>query len=123
MVRYDMTDEEKRVPLAFFRTAADGEPVREWLQDLSKEERKKLGEGLKELEYGWPIGMPLCRPMGKGLHELRVSLESKREARVLFVVKDEQLIALHGFVKKSKKTPKADLDLARQRQRELEKKT
>ena len=61
--------------------------------------------------------------MGKGLHELRVSLESKREARVLLVVKDEQLIALHGFVKKSVKTPKADLDLARQRQRELEKKT
>jgi phage-related protein len=61
--------------------------------------------------------------MGKGLHELRVSLASKREARVLFVVQDEQLIALHAFVKKSAKTPTADLDLARQRQRELEKKT
>ena len=123
MVRHDVTAEEKRVPLAFFRTAAGGEPVREWLQDLPREQRKKLGEGLKELEYGGPIGMPLSRPMGKGLHELRVSLESKREARVLFVVQDEQLIALHALVKKSAKTPKADLDLARQRQRELEKKT
>jgi phage-related protein len=123
MVRHDVTDEEERVPLAFFRTAAGGESVREWLQDLPREERKKLGEGLKELEYGWPIGMPLSRPMGEGLQELRVSLESRREARVLFVVQDEQLIALHAFVKKSAKTPKADLDLARQRQRELEKKT
>ena len=66
MVRYDMTDGEKRVPLAFFRTAARGEPVREWLQDLPKEERKKLGEGLKELEYGWPIGMPPCRRLERG---------------------------------------------------------
>lgn len=120
MVQYNMTDEEKRVPLFFFRTESGTEPVREWLLDLPKGDRTKIGEGLKELEYGWPIGMPLSRPMGKGLFELRVTLETRRIARVLFCFRDEMLVALHGFIKKSKKTPDEDLRLARLRKREME---
>lgn len=121
MIRFGMTDEEKRVPLFFFRTEGGAEPVREWLLELPAIDRRKVGIGLKELEYGWPIGMPLCRAMGRGLFELRMSLASRRIARVMLCLDDGHLVALHGFIKKSQTTPKADLDLARERKRALEK--
>ena len=76
-----MTDAEKRVPLVFFRTKTGAEPAREWILDLPKADRRRIGLGLKELEYAWPIGMPLCRPLGGGLFELRVSLATRRIAR------------------------------------------
>ena len=116
-----MTDAEKRVPLVFFRTASGAEPVREWLLELSKADRHVVGAGLKELEFGWPIGMPLCRALGSGLFELRVSLRSRRTARVIVCVHHHELFALHGFIKKTQKTPDGDLKLARSRKRQLEK--
>ena len=116
-----MTDAEKRVPLVFFRTDAGSEPVREWLLQLPKADRRIVGVGLKDLEFGWPIGMPLCRALGGGLFELRVSLRSRRIARVIVCVHDEELFALHGFIKKTQKTPDGDLKLARSRKRQLEK--
>ena len=116
-----MTDAEKRVPLVFFRTDTGSEPVREWLLGLPKADRRIVGVSLKELEYGWPIGMPLCRALGSGLFELRVSLRSRRIARVMICVHDKELFALHGFIKKTQKTPDGDLKLARSRKRQLEK--
>ncbi len=116
-----MTDAEKRVPLVFFRTDAGSEPVREWLLELPKADRRIVGAGLKDLEFGWPIGMPLCRALGGGLFELRVSLRSRRVARVIVCVHDGELFALHGFIKKTQKTPDGDLKLARTRKRQLEK--
>jgi phage-related protein len=72
-------------PFVFWRQPASGnEPAREWLQSLNKEGRRKMGEAMRTVELGWPLGMPLCRPMGGGLHELRVSLKGKQEARLLF---------------------------------------
>jgi phage-related protein len=115
-----VTDAEKRIPLVFFRTDTGFEPVREWLLGLPKADRRIVGVGLKELEFGWPIGMPLCRPLGGGLFELRVSLRSRRIARVILCVNEEELFALHGFIKKTQKTPDGDLKLARSRKRELE---
>ena len=115
-----MIDIDKRVPLAFFRTEAGEEPVREWLLELSKTDRLIVGRGLKELEFGWPIGMPLCRAFGGGLFELRVSLASRRIARVIVCVYEGELYALHAFFKKTQKTPERDLKLARRRQHELE---
>lgn len=79
-----------------------------------------MGEGLKQLEYGWPIGMPLCRALGGGLFELRASLASRRIARVIVCVFEEELYALHAFIKKSRKTPESDLKLAHSRKRQLE---
>lgn len=114
-------DAEKRIPLVFFRTDAGSEPVREWLLELPKADRRVVGSGLKELEFGWPIGMPLCRAMGGGLFELRVSLPSRRIARVMVCVYEEELFALHAFIKKTQKTPDTDLKLARKRKRQLEK--
>ena len=89
--------------------------------ELPKADRRIVGVGLKDLEFGWPIGMPLCRALGGGLFELRVSLRSRRIARVIVCVHDEELFALHGFIKKTQKTPDGDLKLARSRKRQLEK--
>ena len=90
------------------------------MKDLSKTDRLRLGVGLKELEIGWPIGMPLCKTLGGGLFELRVSLD-RRIARVIVSVHKNQLVALHGFIKKSQKIPPADLALARKRKKDVEK--
>jgi len=115
-----VTGAKKRVPLVFFRTGGGAEPVREWLRELPKADRRIVGEGLKQLEYGWPIGMPLCRALGGGLFELRASLASRRIARVIVWVFEEELYALHGFIKKTRRTPESDLKLARSRKRQLE---
>ncbi|HLF96841.1 MAG TPA: type II toxin-antitoxin system RelE/ParE family toxin [Methylococcaceae bacterium] len=96
----------------FFKTENGAEPVRDWLKSLSAMDRKAVGEDLKTVQFGWPLGMPLVRKMGKDLWEARVHMEG-RIARVLFTVSGGVMVLLHGFVKKSDKTPKFDLDLAK----------
>jgi phage-related protein/DNA-binding Xre family transcriptional regulator len=108
----------KRIKASFFKTESGKEPVRDWLMSLPKEDRQKIGEDIKTVEFGFPIGMPTCRPMGKGLYEVRTNLEHKI-TRVLFSVEGDQMILLHVFVKKTQKTPKEDLDLAFKRQSEF----
>jgi phage-related protein len=104
----------KRVPAIFFRTEAGGEPVREWLRSLSPDDRKRIGEDIKSVEYGWPLGMPVCRPLGNGIYEVRTGFTQRRIARVLFYIdKKSRMVLLHGFIKKTQKTPDADLALAR----------
>jgi len=90
------------------------EPVRDWLKSLSNEDKKVIGEDIKTAQFGWPIGMPLIRPLGKGLYEVRSTLRN-RIARVIFTVENKRMILLHGFIKKDQKTPKMDLDLALKR--------
>jgi len=111
----DLERHGKRVPAIFFRTAAGGEPVREWLKGLpSPEDRKRVGEDIKTVEFGWPIGMPACRPLGDGIYEVRTNLVQNRIARVLFYIdKKGRMVLLHGFIKKTQKTPDEDLDLAK----------
>ncbi len=104
----------KRVPAIFFRTEAGGEPVREWLKGLSPDDRKRIGEDIKTVEFGWPVGMPVCKPLGDGIYEVRTSLGQNQIARVLFYVdKKGRMVLLHGFIKKTQKTPDEDLELAR----------
>ena len=106
----------------FYKTSAGNEPVREWLKSLEPiENRKAIGADLKTVEQGWPIGMPTCRPMEgtKGLFEVRTNISDKRIARVLFVISGGYMVLLHGFIKKEKKTPKKDLDLAKKRMKEI----
>ena len=105
----------KRIEVVFFQTAAGGEPVRDWLKSLSPiEDRKQIGVDIKAVEFGWPIGMPVCRPLGDGLYEVRSSLSQNRIARVLFYIDAKgRMVLLHGFIKKTQKTPPADLELAR----------
>jgi phage-related protein len=104
----------KRVPAIFFRTDAGREPVRDWLKGLpSSGDRKRIGEDIKTVEFGWPIGMPVCRPLGDGVYEVRTNLSQNRNARVLFYIdKKSRMVLLHGFIKKTRKTPDEDLELA-----------
>jgi len=97
------------------------EPVRDWLKELSKADRKIIGADIKTLEFGWPIGMPLCRSITsrKGLWEIRSSLPDKKIARILFCVHDGSLLLLHGFIKKTQKTPDAELSLADNRMKQV----
>jgi phage-related protein len=109
-----LKNQGKRVPAIFFRTEAGGEPARDWLKGLSSEDRKRIGEDIKTVEFGWPIGMPVCRPMTDAIYEVRTSLSQNRIARVLFYIdKKGRMVLLHGFIKKTRKTPDEELDLAR----------
>jgi len=110
----------QKIPLVFFRTGAGSEPVREWLRELPEAERRAIGKDLMRAQWRWPVGMPLCRPLGTGLWEVRTDLPTTRTARVLLCLYRGHLVALHGFIKKTRATPDEDLALARRRQKELE---
>jgi phage-related protein len=112
--------EKQKIPLSFYRTPSGVEPVREFIKRLPTEDRKVLGSDLLAAQWKWPVGMPLCRPMGGGLYEIRTTLPSRRIARTLFIYWKKQLVALHAFIKKTPTTPDDDLQLARKRQKETE---
>ena len=117
-----MADEPKpqKIPLLFYRTRSGSEPVREWLKGLDEAERQEIGKDLLRAQWRWPVGMPLCRPMGDSLWEIRTNLPTKRTARVLLCLYRKHLVVLHGFIKKTRATPDSDLATARKRQKELE---
>jgi phage-related protein len=106
--------------LIFYRLGSGHEPVREWLNELAEMERQAIGKDLLRAQWRWPVGMPLCRPLGNGLWEVRTDLPTKRPARVLLCPYREHLVALHGFIKKTRTTPDDDLALARKPKKELE---
>ncbi len=97
--------------VVFYRTESGNEPVREWLKELSREDKRKIGEDIKTAQLGWPLGMPLIRKIEANLWEVRTKLESGI-ARVFFTVDGEYMILLHGFIKKSQKTPQRELKTA-----------
>lgn len=109
-----MKDDQKRVTVAFYRTNLGREPVREWLKALDPADRKVVGDDLQTLEFGWPLGMPLCRAIRshKGLWEVRTNLSSGRIARVLFCRAGGRMVLLHAFIKKTQKTPDHELNIA-----------
>lgn len=115
-----MVEKPQKIPLVFYRTSAGGEPVREWLKGLDGGERQAIGKDLMRAQWRWPVGMPLCRPMGSGLWEIRTDLPTKRTARLLLCLYHKHLVVLHGFIKKARTIPEADLAVARRRQKELE---
>jgi phage-related protein len=104
----------KKISVVFYAAESGSEPVRDWLRALSKEDRIRTGEDIRTVELGWPIGMPVCRPLGGGIYEVRSSLKG-RIARVLFAIEGQDMVLLHGFIKKTQRTPKQELDLARKR--------
>lgn len=112
-------NEENKLEVIFFKLLSGKEPVREWLKELEKSDRLIIGTDIKTVQYGFPLGMPLVRPMGDGLYEVRSDLSSKRISRVFFSVENEQVILLHGFIKKSRKTPDNELEIARKRYKML----
>jgi phage-related protein len=89
---------------------------------MAPRDRRLIGEDIKTVEFGWPIGMPTCRSLGNGLYEVRTDLPGNRIARVFFYVdKDKRMVLLHGFLKKTRVTPAPELDLARANKRKHEK--
>lgn len=100
--------------VVFYRTEAGSEPVRLWLKKMDRADRRAVGEDVKTAQYGWPLGMPLIRKMGPGLWEVRSHI-TQGIARVIFTVSEGTMVLLHGFVKKTQKTPPAELKVARQR--------
>ncbi len=107
-----------KLQVVFYRSASGSEPVREWLKQLEKEDRKIIGEDIKTVQFGWPLGMPLVRKIDKGLWEVRIKLDN-RIARVLFTSHQGIMVLLHGFIKKSQKTPANDLKISKQRMKNL----
>jgi phage-related protein len=109
----------KRLPAAFYALPSGREPVREWLKELSRDDRKIVGEDIRDVEFSWQIGMPLCRAMGGGLWEVRSTLSQGRIARVMFCIGEGHMVLLHAFIKKTQKTPAADLALATTRLKDI----
>src|SRR5262245_53610334 len=114
-----MAEPPRKVPVVFYRTRAGAEVVRDWLRDLDQADRNVIGQDLMRVQFRWPVGMPLCRALGDGLWEVRSDLAGNRIARVFICFSGERLVALHGFIKKSQKTPAEELNLARKRKREF----
>jgi phage-related protein len=112
-------DRLTEIPIAFYRTVAGTEPVRDWLRSLSAEDRRIIGTDLASVQVGWPIGMPLCRSLGAGLWEVRSNLSSDGIARLVFFVAEGRIGVVHGFIKKTRKTPPADIALAQKRMKEM----
>ena len=111
---------EKRLPARFYRTIGGTEPVRDWLRGLDPSDRRIVGADIKEIEFDWLVGMPLCRSLGRGLWEVRSRISRDRTVRVIFCIVRGEMNLLHGFVKKSQSTPRPDLELAIRRKQEIE---
>lgn len=120
VVQFAVSD-QKRLPARFFESGTGKVPVREWLLALSQDDRRVIGDDIRTAEFGWPIGMPLCRSIKgrKGLWEIRSNLSNGRIARVFFCSHEGSMVLLHGFIKKSQKTPDKELDVADKRMRGL----
>ena len=109
----------KVITVRFYATTSGQEPVKQWLiNDINADDRKIIGQDLQTVEFGWPMGMPLVRKMEQNLWEVRSHI-SKGIARVFFCVKENNLVLLHGFIKKSQSTPKKALKLAQKRRDEV----
>ena len=107
------------LPVVFYKTASGSVPVLEWLRDIDKESRRRLGLDLLRVQENWPLGMPLCRSLGGGLWEVRSTLSGGRSARLLFCMHSGEIFVLHGFIKKTRKTPATELSLAGKRMKEV----
>ncbi len=107
--------------VVFYQTPVGGDVVRDFIREQPKPDQKVIGEDLKVVQLGFPIGPPLCKSLGSGLWELRSSLPSKREARLLFFFSAESqaLVIVSGFIKKTRATPVAEIRLAEQRRKQF----
>ncbi|MCW1413033.1 type II toxin-antitoxin system RelE/ParE family toxin [Rhizobium sp. 1AS11] len=110
---------KKTIVAEFYQTPRGKEPVREWLKALTLDERQAIAVEVRTAEYGWPLGMPTCDGLGDGLWEVRITLKDKI-ARVFFYMEGSRMILLHGIIKKDQVPPKVDVDTARDRKRESE---
>lgn len=109
----------KKIPVFFYTTASGKEPVRDFLKNLGKPDSSMIGYDIKTVELGWPMGMPLCKALEEGIWEVRSTIPDKRIARTLFFIYQGKMCLLHAFIKKTQKTPKDDVELAKKRKAEI----
>ena len=115
-----MSERPKKIAARFYEAPTGRRPVRDWILGLSDDDRRLVGRDIQKVEFGWPLGMPYCRPLGHGLWEVRSDLTGGRIARVIFFIKDGEMVLLHAFEKKTQKTPDREIDMALKRKREVE---
>jgi len=115
-----MGAKRKIVDVQFYKSDTGGVPVKEWLKKLTAADKKNIGDDIRTVEFGWPIGMPLVRKIDTGLWEVRSNLSNNRISRVFFTVYSDMMILLHAFIKKTSKTPKNDLKTAKRRMSHIE---
>lgn len=115
-----MIDRSKKITGRFYALSSGRRPVRDWLLELKKDDRRIIGRDIQKVEFGWPLGMPYCRPLGHGLWEVRSDLTGGRIARVIFCIVSGEMILLHSFEKKTQKTPQPDIALALRPMKEIE---
>ncbi len=104
--------------VVFYKTQTGIEPTRDWLRNLSKQEKRVLGKDIKIVQFSWPLGFPLVKKLEPGLWEIR-SRAGHKIFRIIFTIYQNYIVLLHGFVKKSQKIPEQDLALARERKKQL----
>ena len=110
-----MTRNLPKYSASFFQEAGTGtEPVRDWLKTFPREDRRLIGIDIQTVQFSWPIGKPLADHIEGDIWEIRTRLDN-RIARLLFVIENSSVVLLHGFIKKTQKTPIAELEVARQR--------
>ncbi len=114
-----MSSRTKKIVAEFYKTSSGAEPVRKWLKGLPLEDCKTIGKDIATIEFTWPVGMPLCRPLNVGIIEVRSDLKHGRISRVLFFNLRSRMVLVHGFIKKTQKTPLKDLQLAIKRMKEV----
>ncbi|MDZ7752065.1 MAG: type II toxin-antitoxin system RelE/ParE family toxin [Gammaproteobacteria bacterium] len=105
---------DRPILVLFFRLDSGREPVMNWLRGMDAASRRTIGEDIKTLQFGWPVGMPLARKMDTDLWELRSNLASGI-TRTFFTIHEDNIVLLHGFVEKSQKTPANELATAKRR--------
>ena len=108
----------KSIDVYFYKEASGNEPVREWLYELSHEDRKIIGRDIRIVQISWPVDNLLVKPLGDKIWEIRSRLDN-RISRILFVFNEGSIVLLHGFIKKTQKTPLQEIDLARKRAKNL----
>jgi phage-related protein len=120
LAQWTVIDRSKKLPAFFYESPGGNQPVRDWIKGLSSEDRQSVGRDVQKVEFGWPIGMPYCRSLSSGLWEVRSDLEDGKTGRIIFCVVLGRMVLLHGFIKKTQKTPAKDIELARKRMKEVE---
>lgn len=110
--------EDNVLVVRFYRSSNGNEPSREWLKSLTKENKKAIGEDIKTVQLGWPLGMPVVEKLEPGLWQVRTHIKDGI-ARVLFTTRGNIMVLLHGFIKKSQRTPEDDLKVARRRKQNI----
>jgi len=101
-----------------FYASGENKPVRDWLLKLEPSQRKEIGADIQAVQWRWPVSKPLVDGFGGGLYEVRSSIGS-RIFRVFFCIQNDAMVLLHGIEKKTQKTPKQALDIARKRIKEV----